>query len=278
MTDGAGRHTRFAGLAAAMAVASVSVAAPSPARAQSFTVAPIETQLDCRTYFVWWGWWMIVECRNNFLAIRSRIESALSESMGGSVSANDRGSYEVRGHIAELGVEQTGFSAADSVQNVRRAVGRMDISVIDRRSGRIVVARTVTAQAEIGSYAATQSGGDSNGMSGRAAYDPIQRKLALAAARAVAFHFRPLQVTGVENGDIRLNHGGSIMPMGALVLVQGSGRPGRYRIIASGAGSALAEADGDVATVSAGQAAEYVEETDPQNQGRRNRRTRLPEF
>lgn len=248
---------------------------------EAIRIAPIHTPIECRLFESWWGWWMVIECRTNFTAIATRISAAIAETGTVTVASRDArpSGLEIRGMVTELGVTNSGFSTRDSTQSVSSAVGRLDVALVDTRSDRVLVARTVAATTEISAIAATDRGADANSMGSRAAYDLIQRKLALGAARMVAFYRRPLQVRAVDGGDITLNHGGAMMPLGSLVMVQpASGRPVRYRIISSGGTGAVAELDGSPGNVAAGQPAEFIEETDDQNNGRRLRRTELPEF
>lgn len=271
----------------AWAIASISAIAlitvPAVSQQRVVSVAPIDTELDCRLYESWWGWWLVLECRNNFLAIRARIEAALSESGQVMVAGEGRNgrtpAFEMRGVITELGTSEQSFATENSAASVRRAVGRMDVGLVERSSNRIIVARTVTASVVMGSASATDQDSGGSAMSPRAVYDEIQRKLALGAARMVAFHERPLAVTGVDGRDITLNYGGSLIPMGTLVMVQPrSGRPIRYRVVTSLTSGAIAEVDGDAGRVAPGDTVEFIDEDDSQTNGRRFRRQDLPAF
>lgn len=271
---------------AVLGIATALMALPTPAIPQSqrvVTVAPITTEIDCRLYESWWGWWLVLECRNNFLAIRSRLEAALAESGQVTVAGEGRNgrlpAFEIRGVVTELGTSAQSFATSDSASTVQRAVGRMDVGLLERSSNRIVVAKTVTASVVMNSASATDIDRGGSAMSPRAVYDEIQRKLALGAARMVAFHERPLAVTSIDGRDIVLNYGGSLVPIGTLVMVQPpSGRPVRYRVVTSGSTGAIAELDGDPGRIAIGSTVDFIDEDDPQSNGRRFRRQELPGF
>jgi hypothetical protein len=268
-----GRIFRFA-LAASLAFA----AAASPAAAQpTVRVGPVRAENDCRVYVSCWGWWMLVICQNNFVPMRARLRSALAES--GRLSAADgaRFDYELTGRITELGLVSNRMSGRDFEVNSTRAVATLDVALRHVASGRVVYAGTVTSAVDAGMDISTDGSSFSNEASARAVYNALQREIALAAARGVAFSLDPLRVTEVQGPRrVRLNYGSPLLELDTNVQVaDASGTPVPYRVTAVMPGFAVAEAQIDT-RVAAGAPASVVEQGAGGGQMNRFPRVELP--
>lgn len=229
-----------------------------------------------------WRTWWVKDCESNFPTMRSTLESALASS--GTMRIGARGAQYT------VSVNITGISGGDgpapvAPDNREFAIARtfmivsMDVSVRDR-SGRVVFGRPLTKKLEVGSNAKVDGFEATSNASGEAAYGKMQNELALAAARAVVFHFAPISVISADGKQVQLNYGVPLLQLGSLVLVASPDRRAviRYRVVSSNSGFALATLDGsgDVAAIVPGSIGSFVEPDDPAANGRRYQKVDLP--
>lgn len=249
-----------------------------PAFAQSgqpIRVAEIRSERDCRLYETYWGGWLILECRNNFAALRDRLQSALAES--GRFRPGAGAGYVVTGAITELGVTSTGSTGRDYGVSSTRATASLDLRVRDSASGRIVYAGTVTKSVEVGMSVATDTGRTDSASSPRAVYAALQREVSLAAARAIAFQVDPLRVTAVSGRQIRLNYGAPLLDIDATIQVaDAAGFPVRFRVTNVMPDGVIADLSGSPRQVMPGATAMFIEDSGPGAGMNRFARVELP--
>lgn len=155
----------------------------------------------------------------------------------------------------------------------------MDVTIRNAR-GDIVYGAPLVKRVETG-YRIQANGETSWGRStGDAMLSAMQRQIALAVARVVAFRVKPLVVTRVDGTDIRLNHGAPLLSLGDTVMVQGADgiRGIKFRVVNAASGSAAAEVDGDQPELSIAPGAEvqFIENDSDEANARRYRKVRLP--
>jgi hypothetical protein len=249
---------------------------PGPAMAQTpISVGTIRAERDCRLFESDWGAWLILECRNNFAALRQRLQSALVESGRFTLGAG-RGSYVVSGTITELGISAASSAGADYHLAMHRATASFDLRVADA-AGRTILAATLAPSVEVGSSLTLAGGGATTASSAQAVYDALQRAVALAAARAVAFRIEPLQVAAVSGRRIRLNYGAPLLePDTVIQVTDANGFPARFRVTETMQGGAVAESTGAAANVAPGAAAILLEGGGPGAGVNRFERVELP--
>ena len=264
-------------LACAVLLAAVLSSGPASAQERpTVTVGPIASQKLCTLYESWWGYWLVLECSNNFAPLRLRVESALAESGKLSV-ATGRGALRVTGSVTELGITETSAAEAGYSLSQRRAVASLDLRLTDTAAGRVLWQGTVTRAIPVGGRFEGEgfSGGDAS--SPRAIYTVLQRELALSAARAVAFNVEPLRVVQAAGPRIQLNYGAPLLKLGDdLDIVGADGRAARYRVSSASGDTAWAEASGSAVPVSPGARVSFVEADDPAANRRRFDRVELP--
>ncbi|MBV9883658.1 MAG: hypothetical protein JO276_11670 [Sphingomonadaceae bacterium] len=253
--------------------------AAQPLQAQTVNVGAIVSERACSIYEDFWGMWLVVECRNNFAALRARLQSALAET--GRVrpaSGEGRGGrYQLTGQVTELGVASASAADADYASESNRAVGHLDVQLRDGANGRVVFGATIIRSVDLSSAQAAGGMITASAQSPHAIYDAMQRELALGAARAIAFHFDPLRVTSVDGREVQLNYGTPLLTLGTIVLVpDAGGRPIRYQVTGALPQSAVAEVMGDLGQIAPGTIASVVDRDDPAANGRRFRRVDLP--
>jgi len=165
------------------------------ARAQSpIRVGEISSERDCRVYETFWGGWLIVECRNNFAELRTRLQSALAETGRFRLAA---GGHVVSGTITELRVTSSSAGGRDYQLNVTRAVASFDLRLRDA-GGRTVYAATITRSVEVDSTLSAAGTTSASAASPRAIYAALQREISLAVARTVMVQIDPSRATAAE--------------------------------------------------------------------------------
>jgi hypothetical protein len=213
---------------------------------------------------------------------RDRLQSTLLESGVVRLSTTSGGrdmptpDYVVTGRVGAPDMAVSTSAAGDYCVGGTRLSASFDLRVRDAR-GSMVFGGVVDASAEIGS----QVVGGEGGCSSMTPADPSMRRLgnalALAAARRIAFTLVPMRVAALEGGEIVLNHGGALVPLGAIVQVAANGgAPVRYRITASTPASASAAPIGAAEPVAVGAIARLLETDDPQANARRFHKVELP--
>jgi hypothetical protein len=211
---------------------------------------------------------------------RDRLQSTLLESGVVRLSTTSGGrdmptpDYVVTGRVGAPDMAVSTSAAGDYCVGGTRLSASFDLRVRDAR-GSMVFGGVVDASAEIGS----QVVGGEGGCSSMTPADPSMRRLgnalALAAARRIAFTLVPMRVAALEGGEIVLNHGGALVPLGAIVQVAANGgAPVRYRITASTPASA--PPIGAAEPVAVGAIARLLETDDPQANARRFHKVELP--
>ncbi len=234
--------------------------------------------------FASWRTWWVKDCTDNFATMRSSLEAALGAS--GGVSLQSRGDYTVSAMLSDVSggpgaaapnapdMGRGGFSVATSLMRVN-----VDVTVRGR-GGEVVFGTVFTKTIETGYDVKVGSFQASANDSGQALYGRLQNEVALAIARAVAFHFTPLRVTDGDGRQIRLNYGAPLLGLGTTV--QASSPDGltmvRYNVVSADESGALARAEGggDSSRIVRGSRARVIEPDDPAANGRLYEKVELP--
>jgi len=288
--------------AATLAALVPAAASGQPGERPAMSVGRIATVKSCTVYqqsagragaivtpyaaaaFASWRTWFVKDCVDNFAAMRASLEAALAAS--GGVRLRSDGGYSLWLSLSDVSggpgaaapdapdMGQGGFSIATTGMRVAA-----DVTVRDR-AGRIVFGTLLTKTIEIGSDIKVGGFETRSNDSGQALYGRLQQQVALAVARAVAFHFTPLRVTGGDGRHIQLNYGAPLLTLGTTV--QATSPDGatnvRYNVVAASEGVATAEAEGggDPSRIVAGSRATVLEPDDPAANGRRYQKVELP--
>lgn len=213
---------------------------------------------------------------------RGRLQSTLLESgvvrLSTSIGGRDvpTPNYVVTGRVGAPEMAVSTNSAGDYCVGGTRLAASFDLRVRDAR-GSVVFGGVVDAGAEVGSQIVSGEGGCSSMTPSNPGMRRLGNALALVAARRVAFTLVPLRIVAVNGTMIVLNHGGALVPLGAIIQVASNGGdPVRYRITASTPASANAEPIGSAAIVGIGAIARVIESDDPQANARRFHKVELP--
>jgi hypothetical protein len=229
-----------------------------------------------------WMTWLYKDCVSHFPELRMAMEAALASS--GKIAVG-RGGYTLSVNLSGVSGEggpapapPVGGRNSFLVSSSKMMVN-MDITLRDR-AGRIIFGDLVTKAIETGSNVTADGLRATSSQSGEATYAVLQRAVALAAARKIAFRLSPMRVVDNSGKRIQLNYGGPLLEMGMIVQVTSptGGESIRYRVAEVSGQSALAEpySDGDRSKIVAGSTAIVIENDDPAANGRRYDKVDLP--
>ena len=243
----------------------------------------VATPYAVAAYASWRTWW-VKDCVDNFATMRASLEAALAAS--GGVDLGPGGDYVVNATLSDVSggpgnaapnapdMGEGGFSYATSGMRVN-----IDVTVRDR-SGRAVFGTLLTKTIETGFDAKVGTFQASANESGQALYTRLQQQVALAVARAVAFHFTPLRVVGGGGREIQLNYGAPLLTLGTIVEATSpdGSTAVRYNVLSAASGSARArfEGGGDPSRIVPGSRAVVIEADDPAANARRFDKVELP--
>lgn len=210
----------------------------------------------------------VEDCITHFEGIRSAMEAALASS--GSIVVGGSG-YVLTGRVEDAVPVSSGYAEkgvnGQSYGNISaRLKVTMSIKVADK-SGRVVFGYPVVTEIDT-DYAGTSRGSAAVSVSsGEGLYGILQRQLALAAARKVAFHFNPLVVSEGGSKRIQLNYGNPLLEVGSMLSVTSSdgSAVARYRVTSVSDGTAIAQqiGDADSQAIIPGSKASVIEKGDP---------------
>ena len=228
-----------------------------------------------------WRTWLVKDCVDHFKSLRTSLQAALAASDTGLIVTTGAADLTASGAISDIRtITGTGFTAAGEGYGTgadKMAVS-FDITVRDRQ-GRILFGAPITKSIDLSSstYAGNISTGSTE--SGEGIYAHIQQDVAMAAARAIAFHFRPLTITAINGKTVSLNYGAPYLQLGSIVQIIGNqGGVMRTTVIAAGPGTAVARVEGspNLSEIAPGAAATFIDSEDPAANGRRFEKKELP--
>ena len=210
----------------------------------------------------------VEDCISHFEGVRSAMEAALAST--GSITVGG-GGYTLTGRVEDAVPVTSGYAnrnvngrASGTLSNGLKVT--MSIKVADR-SGRAIFGYPIVTEIET-DYAGVARGTVAASVSsGEGLYSLLQRQLALAAARKIAFHFNPLVVSQGAGKKIQLNYGAPLLETGSMLSVTSSDGSvaARYRVTSVSSGTALAEqmGDADSRNIGPGAVATVIEKGDP---------------
>ncbi len=244
---------------------SISASAGSAVAADGYGVAAAS-----RASFAWaraWRTQLVRDCVTNFQGLRNSVTAALAASSRiVVVPAGARGALVLSGRVSDVGVASSQISERGNEESLGEATLTVELSLatprgIVRFGNSIVKTLTFDAQYQSGEYRESRTQSDS------VTYGRLQRELAFAVSRAVAFHVSPIRVIENNGRRLRVNYGTPLLNVGGSVSVDGGLDAGIIRgtVIAAGSGFADIEAAGgrDLSRVQLGSIATFAEPEDP---------------
>lgn len=210
----------------------------------------------------------IEDCQSDFEGVREAMEAALASS--GAVTISKKG-YLLSARVENAVPVKQGFVGTSLTGNAYGTASEglkvtMSLKLQDAK-GRSVFGGLVDAQIETGNASVLRGNVAASVTDGAAVYSLLQRELAMVAARRLAFHFKPLQVTDSQGKKIKVNYGGPLLEVGTLLAVTSPDgfTTSRYRVSSVGDGSAIATQLGDanVKDITAGSSVVVIEKGDP---------------
>lgn len=227
-----------------------------------------------------WRQELVRDCVDNFSQLRASVEAALGAS--GRVRVVPRGTsgaIVLTGRVSPVGTSSSSRQTGEESEAVEAAEVTVTFSLDDGR-GRSLFGNSVVKRVESG---ARYDGGAiqmSSSRSQSSAYAQLQRDLAFAVSRGVAFHLDPLRVIGQSGGRIRVNYGSPLVPLGAAMILDAGLEGGQIRgnVVAAGQGFADVESEAghDLSGVRIGSLVTFAEAEDPASNMPRFERVDLP--
>lgn len=223
-----------------------------------------------RSTFAWARAWrtdLVRDCVSNFTNLRNSVTAALAAS--GRVTVvppGTRGALVLTGRVSDVGVASNVTSERGNDESISDATLTVELSLAGpgrgvQFGGSIVKTLTFDEQYQSGDSSSSRTQSDS------VTYSRLQRELAFAVSRAVAFHLSPIRVIGNSGRRLRVNYGTPLLTVGGTVNFDGGLETGiiRGRVVAAGAGFADVEAPGgrDLTGVRLGSIATFAEPEDP---------------
>jgi hypothetical protein len=138
-------------------------------------------------------------------------------------------------------INGTTYGAASSGLGVTLSLNLAD------KNGRIIFGAPILTEIETSYAGASRDTVNTSQSSGEALYTLLQQKMALTAARKIAFHLRPLLVTQGGARRIQLNYGSPLLDVGAMLSITSpdGSSSANYRVTSAGYGTAIAQQLGD---------------------------------
>lgn len=229
--------------------------------AGGYAAVSTSSKFSFETFFV-------KDCISHFEGVRAAMQSALASSGTLAVAP---GGYVLSGRVEDVVPVSSGYveqAASGQAYGTGSNGLLVTISVkVADKAGRIVFGAPVVAQIDTSSATIVRGTVGASEASGEGLYGLLQRQLALAVARKVAFHFRPMLVVQGGGRKIQLNYGGPLLEAGAMISVTSpdGSSAARYRVTSVGEGTALAQQIDDAASggIVAGSRATVIEKGDP---------------
>ena len=214
-----------------------------------------------------WRTQLVRDCVTNFEGLRNSITAALAAS--GRivvVPAGTRGALVLSGHVSDVGVAGSASVERGNSESIGEATLTVELALAGRggavRFGNSIV-KTLTFDEQVQAGDMSSSRTQSDGVT----YARLQRELAFAVSRAVAFHLSPIRVVGNSGRRLRVNYGTPLLGVGGSVSVDGGLGTGLIRgtVVSAGTGFAEVEAagGGDLSGVELGSIATFAEPEDP---------------
>lgn len=225
-----------------------------------------------RTTVAWARAWrtdLVRDCVNNFQGLRNSLTATLAAS--GRVTVvppGTRGALVLSGRVSDVGVASNQVSERGNNESIGDATLTVELSLASsggavRFGNSIVKTLTFDERYQSGDYNSSRTQSDS------VTYSRLQRELALAVSRAVAFHLSPIRVVGNSGRRLRVNYGTPLLTIGSTVNVDGGLETGIIRgtVVAAGAGFAEVEAAAgrDLRNVRLGSTATFAEPEAPES-------------
>ena len=210
----------------------------------------------------------IEDCQSDFEGIREAMEAAIASS--GAIVISDDG-YWLSARVESAVPVKQGFVDTSLTGKAYGTASEglkvtMSLKLQDEK-GRTVFGSLVDTQIDTRNASVVRGTVAASVTDGEAVYSLLQRQLAMVAARKLAFHFKPLQVTDAQGKKVKLNYGGPLLEVGTLLSVTSPDgfAASRYRVSSVGAGSAIATQLGDanVSSITAGSSVVVIEKGDP---------------
>ena len=215
---------------------------------------------------------------DHFASLKSTLRATLASAGHGLVVANAGAQFTISGAISDIrstsqSMRQRGVSDDRNAWEVTFSL------VVKDRSGRAIAGQTINKSIDLDRAIAAGGFTSASSVDGEGLYTALEKEVAIAAARYVAFRFNPIRVQSVSGQKIVLNYGAPLLDNGDLVqLISPDGRLIKFTVQGSAGGQSVASVEGrqDISSLNPGAVVEYVDPSSPSANGRRFERVDLP--
>lgn len=229
------------------------------------------------SYSTWRTWW-VKDCVDHFASLKSTLRATLASAGHGLVVANAGAQFTISGAISDIrstsqSMRQRGVSDDRNAWEVTFSL------VVKDRNGRAIAGQTINKSIDLDRSIAAGGFASDSSVDGEGLYTALEKEVALAAARYVAFRFNPIRLQSVSGQKIVLNYGAPLLDNGDLVqLISPDGRLIKFTVQGSAGGQSVASVEGrqDISSLNPGAVVEYVDPSSPSANGRRFERVDLP--
>lgn len=229
------------------------------------------------SYSTWRTWW-VKDCVDHFASLKSSLSATLASAGHGLIVTKAGAKFTISGAISDIrstshSMQQRGVSDQSNAWEVTFSL------VVKDRNGRAIAGQTINKSIDLDRSIAAGGFASSSSVDGEGLYTALEKEVAIAAARYVAFRFNPIRIQSVNGQKIVLNYGSPLLDNGDLVQVLSpDGRLIKFTVQGSVGGQSVASVEGrqDTSSLSPGAVVEYVDPSSPAANGRRFERVDLP--
>jgi len=228
-----------------------------------------------------WKTWLVKDCVDNFASLRAALRASLA-GVGHAIQVVSAGNnLTLSGTISDLRSAMHESSVGHSGGVLDRGEAyevTVNITLKDQR-GRVVYGQSLNTSVKTAQD--FQAGGvtSSSTNDGKGIYAAIEKKVALAVARSITFHFDPPRVQSVSSNQIILNYGAPLFETGDLVqiILPGAGIV-NFHVVGSVGAQSVAEVEGrhDLSAIKPGAEVAFIEVGSPAANSKRFERVELP--
>lgn len=225
-----------------------------------------------------WRTWLVKDCIDHFESLRATLKAALASTGPGLVVSDSGSKYVVTGSISDIrnasqSASQKGFSDERNTMEVTFSL------LVKDRNGRSVIGRSINKSIDLDRSITAGGFNASSTSDGEGLYTALEREVALAATKIIAFSFNPITVVSINGSKAVLSYGSPTLDTGDLVqLMTPDGRIVKMTVSGSVGGRSVANVEGrqDISNVPVGAVVEYLDPSSAAANGRRFERVDLP--
>jgi len=284
-------------------------------RMQSIGVSELSSQLDCTIYeessgtdttvtrsrsgvyadpfavvgvnstaqatFSTWKTWYVKDCVDHFPSLKLSLRSALAAARMPLNVTSGKADLYLSGALSATSSESSPL-ITDADTKISIKYNRMKIFFnfeVRDKSGQVIYGDQAQASVDEDSQISAMGTTIKESRSGEGLYSKLEQNMAVAVARKIALHFKPIRPVSIESDVIVLNYGNYILPVGSkLRATNGKGFSVFLNVVSSDDFNSVANIDGDGSEIeiTPDWVISFLDSENPNTNGRRFKRNDLP--